>query len=95
MKQNIVYVTTDLQDSKLWTNKLKLSNLYWLDELEKNDHGYTVRTRYRAPLIKIESIESLNKTLILNLDSDVRAVTPGQSAVIYKGEQLVGSGIVV
>ncbi len=95
MKQNIVYVTTDLQDSKLWTNKLKLSNLYWLDELEKNDHGYTARTRYRAPLIKIESIESLNKTLILNLDSDVRAVTPGQSAVIYKGEQLVGSGIVV
>jgi tRNA U34 2-thiouridine synthase MnmA/TrmU len=54
-----------------------------------------VRTRYRAPLIKIDSIDVDKKLWTLRLDTEVRAVTPGQSAVIYQGDQLIGSGIVV
>ena len=95
MEKNIVYVTTDLQDSKLWTDELKLNQLYWLDELDPNINNYKVRTRYRAPLIKVDTVEAKNKSMILKLDSEVRAVTPGQSAVIYLDDQLVGSGIVV
>jgi tRNA-specific 2-thiouridylase len=95
MEKNIVYVTTDLQDSKLWTDELRLNQLYWLDKLDPNIKEYKVRTRYRAPLIKVDTIEVENKSMILKLDSEVRAVTPGQSAVIYLDDQLVGSGIVV
>lgn len=95
MKQNIVYVSTDLQDKRLWTSQLHLSQLHWLDKLDPKAKDYTVRTRYRAPLIKIDAISLSDKSLILKLDSEVRAVTPGQSAVIYQGDHLIGSGIVI
>jgi tRNA-specific 2-thiouridylase len=95
MKKNVVYVSTDLQDSRLWTNELNLSQLHWLDEIDPESKDYMVRTRYRAQLIKINSIKSENKSLVLKLSSEVRAVTPGQSAVIYEGDHLIGSGIVI
>lgn len=95
MKKNIVYVTTDLQDGKLWTDELNLNQLYWLEELDINNNNYMVRTRYRAPLIKVIAFVKKGKNLILKLESEVRAATPGQSAAIYLEEQLVGSGIVV
>jgi len=95
IKKNIVYVTTDLQDSKLWTDTLKLSHMYWLDKVDKLSNSYKVRTRYRAPLIKLSSIDQEKNIWTLKLDSEVRAITPGQSAVIYDGDQLIGSGIVV
>jgi tRNA-specific 2-thiouridylase len=95
MSKNIVFVSTDLADKRLWTNKLILSQLHWLDKLDVEAKNYKLRTRYRAPLIKIDSISFNDKNLLLSLDSEVRAVTPGQSAVIYQGDHLIGSGIVI
>jgi tRNA-specific 2-thiouridylase len=95
MDKNIVYVTTDLQDGRLWTDKLRLGHLHWIDEINPKATHYTVRTRYRAPLIKIDLIDAGPKIWTLKLDSEVRAITPGQSAAIYSGDQLIGSGIVV
>ena len=95
MDKNIVYVTTDLQDKRLWTDHLNLNHLHWLDEIDLKNTNYMVRTRYRAPLIKINAIDVSKNQWILKLDSEVRANTPGQSAVIYDGDHLVGSGIVV
>ncbi|HUC78889.1 MAG TPA: tRNA 2-thiouridine(34) synthase MnmA [Candidatus Saccharimonadales bacterium] len=95
MDNNIIYVTTDLADSRLWTDEIKLTKLHWLDKLDLKQKDYKVRTRYRAPLIKINQVKTEGKLLILKLDNEVRAVTPGQSAVIYLTDQLVGSGIVI
>jgi len=38
---------------------------------------------------------SSNSEWVVELDEEVRALTPGQSAVIYSGEQVLGGGIVV
>jgi len=95
MDKNIVYVSTDLQDKRLWTDELHLSQLHFLGKLDKTGKNYSVRTRYRAPLIKIDSISAKGKNLVLKLNSEVRALTPGQSAVIYEADHLVGSGIVI
>ncbi|HUY53477.1 MAG TPA: tRNA 2-thiouridine(34) synthase MnmA [Candidatus Dormibacteraeota bacterium] len=95
MDKNIVYVTTDLQDGRLWTNNLRLGHLHWIDEIDPKGNHYRVRTRYRAPLIKIDSVDVKPKVWTLKLDSEVRAITPGQSAAIYSDDQLIGSGIVV
>ncbi|HSW80575.1 MAG TPA: tRNA 2-thiouridine(34) synthase MnmA [Candidatus Saccharimonadales bacterium] len=103
MDKNIVYVTTDLQDDKLWHNELKLKEVYWINETPKTKSELQVRTRYRAQLVEIKEIlfakdgppESKNDDVInILLDEDVRAVTPGQSAVIYDGERCLGGGIV-
>ena len=93
MERHEVYVTTDLQDKDLWHNELELTDLHWINKVPSPETTYQVRTRYRAPLIKGRIILK-GKTARLTLDDDVRAITPGQSAVIYDGELVMGGGIV-
>ncbi len=89
MAKNEVYVTTDLDDQRLWRRELKLTSLHFIDGKARIG-DFTVRMRYRAPLVK-GSLAAGGK---LTLHEEVRAVTPGQSAVFYDGEQCVGGGIV-
>jgi tRNA-specific 2-thiouridylase len=95
MAKNEVYVTTDLNDENLWKKDLKLTNLHWINDPPLAGMSYQVRTRYRAPLVDIEKIETTDDSLELKLNSEVRAVTAGQSAVIYDGARVVGGGIIV
>jgi tRNA-specific 2-thiouridylase len=96
MAKNEIYVTTDLQDEKLWTNRLRLTSLHWINEEPKLSVQYHVRTRYRAPLVAaLQVTKSSEAVWELALDEDIRAVTPGQSAVIYDGPQVLGGGIIV
>lgn len=93
MKKNEVYVTTDLQDKRLWSKSLSLTNLHWINNQPEPGKAYKIRTRYRAPLISARFTDDTFSTVAL--EEEVRAVTPGQSAVVYDGERCVGGGIVV
>ena len=96
MVKNEVYVTTDLQDESLWHKELHLTSVHWINEEPDTKSGYGIRTRYRAPLIKVKKLQKLkDNTWTIELDEDVRAVTPGQSAVLYAGEHVLGGGIIV
>jgi tRNA-specific 2-thiouridylase len=91
--KNEVYVTTDLQDANLWSNQIKLTNTHWLD---KPIGKLSVRTRHRAKLVPVKKLNrSSNLTAGVELEEEVRALTPGQSAVIYSGDRVLGGGIVV
>lgn len=90
MPKNEVYVTTDLDDEKLWKKTLRLTDLHWINDEPETGKSYQVCTRYRAPLV---TCRLEGQTLVL--DEEVRAVTPGQSAVIYDGDHVLGGGIVV
>lgn len=97
MKKNKVYVTTDLQDERLWSDTLKLTNVHWISEEPGSAAAnLSARTRHRAKLIPVKSLnKSSNLNWLAKLDDDVRALTPGQSAVFYDGDQLMGGGIVI
>lgn len=94
MKKNEVYVTTDLQDKRLWHKELQLTNLHWINNPPELGKTYQVRTRYRAPL-EDGTTEVKGNTLHVKLSHEVRAVTPGQSAVLYDNDHVLGGGIVV
>lgn len=95
MDKNELYVTMDLQDEKLWHNELDVTSMHWVNGTPATTDGLRVRTRYRAPLVPITSLSYEGKIWKLKLSEEVRAVTPGQSAVIYDGERCLGGGIVV
>lgn len=96
MIKNEVYVTTDLQDEKLWHEQLELTDIHWITSEPDLHKNLQVRTRYRAPLITVQTIEKLKSgNLKLKLSEEMRALTPGQSAVFYDGEICLGGGIVV
>ncbi|MBP7857748.1 MAG: tRNA 2-thiouridine(34) synthase MnmA [Candidatus Saccharimonadales bacterium] len=96
MDKNEVYVTTDIQDPNLWRDTLQLTEVHWIQQPPLRGETYLVRTRYRAELIAASfTWDAQNNRGELHLDSPVRAITPGQSAVLYQGDLVLGGGIVV
>lgn len=102
MATNTVYVTTDLQDAKLWHRELHLTDMHWINGgpdgigMPGKLAGLKVRTRYRAPLVSVSALRKQpDASWIVELSEDVRALTPGQSAVLYDGGRVLGGGIVV
>lgn len=96
MDKNEVYVTSDLQDERLWSRELTLAGIHWINDPPTASKTYSVRTRHRASLIKAKAPQRRpDNTWKLTLKDEVRALTPGQSAVIYEGDQVLGSGVVI
>jgi tRNA-specific 2-thiouridylase len=95
MTKNIVYVTTNLDDKRLWSDELNIVSLHWINQPPALSGDYQVRARYRAPMVECK-LEALSDTdASLSLKKSLKAITPGQSAVIYEGNQVLGGGILV
>lgn len=90
MEKNIVYVTTDLNDENLWQQDIALTHLHWIDRAPEVGKTYMVRTRYRAPLVEATMVDSAT----LRLAQPARAITAGQSVVLYDADRVVGGGII-
>ena len=96
MGKNEVYVTQDLGDESLWAEELVLSELHWINpQSDKKLNKLSVRTRHRGELVPCEIIEETKNTLHVKLSDQMRAASPGQSAVLYSGNECLGGGIIV
>lgn len=99
MTKNEVYVTTDLNDQALWRKSFALQSPHWLTDLQdltlSSVQGSTlqVRVRHLGALTACKLICN-DDTWYVELEQPVRALTPGQSAVIYSGDQVIGGGII-
>ena len=94
MAKNEVYVTSDIQDDKLWSTQIKITSPHWINDEPTQADGIVVRTRHRGPLTKVTVITKQGKDYVLTLNEPQRALTPGQSAVLYKIDECVGGGII-
>jgi tRNA-uridine 2-sulfurtransferase len=88
LKKNIVYVG---KEEQLLSSEARISGLNWIEPQIKFPLSISSRLRYRAKLKKA----ALDKSGKLKLLSPERAITSGQSAVFYKGDRVLGGGIVV
>ena len=122
MKKNEVYVTTDLQDGKLWSREVCLADMHWINgepQISDGRSQISVRLRHRAKLIDVKILNKpaphqnlsaavgnriaehqvfgagSSETWVAELEDEVRALTPGQSAVFYSGDVCLGGGIVI
>lgn len=77
--------------------RIKVTDLHWirpdLEMSEGETRRYRVRVRYRQPLQDATLLMKKNALYIL-FDSPQRGITPGQFAVWYDGEEMLGSGII-
>ena len=85
--KNVVYVSKNLNNEELWTDKLELRDVFSRAELAKTE--VLVRLRHRAPLIPAKFD---GKTLFF--EQKVKRPASGQSAVLYNGEVCLGGGII-
>lgn len=102
MDKNEVYVTTDLNDSTLWQKNFTVADVHWINgqpsaeqyaKWNMQNGGLCVRTRHRAPLVEC-TLSQASDYLIIDLKNEIRALTPGQSAVFYQNEICLGGGII-
>ncbi|HET9411974.1 MAG TPA: tRNA 2-thiouridine(34) synthase MnmA [Candidatus Saccharimonadales bacterium] len=93
MAKNQVFVTTNLNDSALWRSGLKLEQIHWINHTPTPGATYKVRTRYLAPLVDC-SVTTQDGAVVVQLAEPERAITPGQSAVMYHNGRVIGGGIV-
>ena len=95
MAKNEVYVSRSIDNQNLWRKELTLADVHWIGEPPK-DGTYQVRVRHRAPLIDAEvaRMNDAGEKVTVKLAEPQRAVAPGQSAVLYDGEECLGGGII-
>ncbi|MBX4211713.1 MAG: tRNA 2-thiouridine(34) synthase MnmA [Candidatus Yanofskybacteria bacterium] len=86
IKKNIVYVGSE-QDLK--TRTARITDLQWITKPATQKLG--IKIRYRTPVQQA----TINKKGELSFSKLQRAITPGQSAVFYKGSQVLGGGILI
>lgn len=89
MTENVVYVSRNLADESMWRKELTLSDVHWINEPLEDHEAIRVRLRHRGSLL---SARIQGATLML--DEPERAVAAGQSAVLYRGDLVLGGGIV-
>lgn len=89
MYKNEVYVSQNMNDGSMWRHELQLTNLHWINAPAEAGEPLTVRLRHRGELKAC----TLNGDT-LRMDNPERAVAAGQSAVIYRGNECLGGGIV-
>ena len=93
MNKNIVYVTTNLSDKRLWSKSIDIVSTWWINEPPKTGKPYQVKCRYRSPSVGCRVDVEGDQARIM-LDDEVRAISPGQSTVLYDGELVIGGGII-
>jgi tRNA-specific 2-thiouridylase len=54
----------------------------------------TVKIRYLAPKVNATAYPLNCNKLRITLEKAQRAITPGQAAVLYRGEQVIGGGTI-
>jgi len=94
LKKNFLIVTRN--ERNLYKKELTAKNANWIsDKIPKFPLRIKAKIRYRHQLAPAIITKTLNpETYTLKFEKSQRAITPGQSVVFYKGEELLGGGII-
>lgn len=88
-KTNTLIVSNKRDDKKLYTKKFIVKEVSWISEKPSWPLNCQVKIRYQAPGIKCQVVK--NRVI---LSQPQWAVTPGQSAVFYSGQRVLGGGAI-
>ena len=93
-KANKLIVTNDKQDPKLWKKIFTVSDLSWTNNPPKFPLTTGVTIRYHHPDYSARVKRLSNNKLQVIFKEPQRAITEGQAAVFYAGDELLGGGII-
>ena len=84
-ESNVLYV----EKSKIKSQELKISEVNWIGKKPKFPLKTNVKIRYRTQEIPVV----IDSRYTLHATRPFTAAAPGQSAVIYRGQEVLGGGI--
>jgi len=93
LKRNLLIVTKDERD--LLKKELICKNVNWISgKAPKFPLKIKAKIRYRSNLAPATIYKLKTKNYKLIFSKPQRAITPGQSVVFYKGQELLGGGVI-
>ncbi|MCP4969956.1 MAG: tRNA 2-thiouridine(34) synthase MnmA [Arcobacter sp.] len=95
MKTNTLLVVQDTNHPLLMSQNVEASHIHWvLDEPPKIGDKLMAQTRYRQQKQACTVKEANDDIVLVEFDNPQRAVTLGQSLVLYDGEYCLGGGFI-
>jgi tRNA-specific 2-thiouridylase len=87
------------KNANTFKSQMTLDNLTWINPKSASDDlksaDLTVKIRYRAPAVACEVVETSKDQITFAFAEPQRAVTPGQCAVFYIHDQVLGGGTIL
>ena len=98
LDNNVLVVGQGNQNPKLFSNTLTATTIDWVQDKPSNfPFTCMAKTRYRQPDQHCsidETIQNGANIYTIHFSEPQRAVTPGQSVVLYQGDTCLGGGII-
>lgn len=96
-QKNILYVVKNFADPILYKSEMEVKNINWL---QLKDPKFPLKAeiiiRYQHKSVKgLINYNKKNNTAQVKFYRRQRAITPGQSAVFYNNNELLGGGIII
>ena len=93
LERNVLIVVQGTDHPMLYSRSLVTSAIHWINGEPDLDRVYGAKTRYRQPDQPCR-VEKTPGGYRVKFDEPQRAVTPGQSAVLYDGDICLGGGVI-
>ncbi|WP_040207851.1 tRNA 2-thiouridine(34) synthase MnmA [Neobacillus jeddahensis] len=95
LKRNILYVGQGFHHEKLYSDSITAVNVSWVSNAEKPvEFDCTAKFRYRQEDHKVTVRLLEGDKVEVRFHEPIRAITPGQAAVFYNGEECLGGGTI-
>ena len=92
-KSNQLVVVQGADNDLLFSNGCYLDEVHWINEKLASNTNCEVQIRYQSDPVSAKIIQT-KQGYKINFSEPIAAVTPGQSAVIYKGDICLGGAVI-
>ena len=92
--RNLIYVAKGSLNKSLASKTAAIKNINWIASRPQFPLTTGVKIRYRSTNVPAVINRDKSGRLSIKFKKPARALTPGQSAVIYRGKEMLGGGII-
>ena len=93
LKTNELSVVQGAEHPLLYSDGCYVDDIHWINDFTEETFDCYVQIRYQSPAIKAQ-VTKAKKGYKIIFEKQVLAVTPGQSAVIYRDNECLGGSVI-
>jgi len=95
LKNNILTVAEKKDEKKFYKKEVIINETNWISNAPALNKKYSARIRYRQLLQECRLVVISGNSATFHFNTPQRAVTSGQSLVLYSGRQMLGGGVII